>query len=60
MKSTLRRLLRDGGGQDLPEYGLALAVVALTAASAAMLIANDTKLLWARAMQKLIVVVMSI
>jgi len=59
MTTTLKKMLREQSGQDLAEYGIALAVVAVGAAAAAMMVASDTKSLWTRALQALIVVTLS-
>ena len=55
MTTTLKRMLREQSGQDLAEYGIALAVVAVGAVAVAMAIAVDTKTLWTRALQAIIV-----
>ncbi len=55
MTTTLKRMLREQSGQDLAEYGIALAVVAVGAAAIAIAIAVDTKTLWTRALQAIIV-----
>jgi dTDP-4-amino-4,6-dideoxygalactose transaminase len=49
--------VRDG--QDLAEYGMALAVIAVTSASAALAIAADVRVLFVRALQTIIVTVIS-
>ena len=59
MTTMLKRMLREQSGQDLAEYGIALAVVAVGAAAVAMAIAVDTKTLWTRALQALIVATMN-
>ena len=51
----LTRLLREESGQDLAEYGIALAIVAIASASAALMIGSDVKILWTRALQTLVV-----
>ena len=43
------RLVTDDRGQDLAEYGIALAVIATLAAAAAVVIALDVGTLWSRA-----------
>jgi Flp pilus assembly pilin Flp len=43
---TLRRLLAEETGQDLAEYGVALAIIAVGVAAAAALIAVDVQSLW--------------
>jgi Flp pilus assembly pilin Flp len=42
-------VLRDESGQDLAEYGIALAVVAVAVAAAAVAIAGDVTTLWTNA-----------
>ena len=42
----LRHLLGDESGQDIAEYGIALAIIALGAAAAAVVIAGDVQALW--------------
>ena len=44
-----RRLVAEEAGQDLAEYGIALAVVGIIAAAAAVVIAKDIGTLWSRA-----------
>jgi Flp pilus assembly pilin Flp len=51
MLKVLKKLLRDEAGQDLAEYGIALAVIATGAAAAAVIIAGDVQTLWTRASQ---------
>lgn len=46
MKDLLLKLVRDDRGQDLAEYGIALAVIAIGAAGVAMSIAADVFTLW--------------
>jgi Flp pilus assembly pilin Flp len=60
MRKTLKRLRRDASGQDLAEYGIGLAVVTVVAATAAIGIAMDTKLIWTRALQAIIVALLSL
>ena len=43
------RLVTDDRGQDLAEYGIALAVIGLIAGAAAVVIAKDVGTLWSRA-----------
>jgi Flp pilus assembly pilin Flp len=45
----LARLLSDDRGQDLAEYGIALAVIGVVAGAAAVVIATDVGTLWSRA-----------
>jgi Flp pilus assembly pilin Flp len=59
MTRTLERLLHETTGQDLAEYGIALAVVALGAAAAAVTVATDVNVLWTRAYQAITIVVLS-
>ncbi len=49
MANLIRQLLRDESGQDLAEYGIALAVIGAGAAAAAVLIAGDVTTLWTTA-----------
>lgn len=49
MKSLLVKLVKEESGQDLAEYGIALAVIAAGAAAAAVAIAGDVNTLWTRA-----------
>ncbi len=49
MTRTVARLVVDNQGQDLAEYGIALAVIATLAAAAAVVIALDVGTLWSRA-----------
>jgi len=49
----MMRLVADEAGQDLAEYGIALAVIGTIAAAAAIVIANDVGTLWSKA-QKVI------
>jgi len=49
MFATLKRLIAEDAGQDLAEYGIALAVIGALAAGAAVLIAGDVNTLWSRA-----------
>ena len=41
-----RNLLADESGQDLAEYGIALAIIALGAAAAAVVVAGDVQAIW--------------
>ena len=54
MRATLVRLLHDTEGQNLAEYGIALAVIAAGAAASAVSISHDTDSLWTRALQALV------
>lgn len=49
MTALLKSLFADEAGQDLAEYGIALAVIALGAAAAAVVIAGDVNQLWSNA-----------
>ena len=49
MLALLKRWLKDDHGQDLAEYGIALAVIGLGAALAAVAIATDVNELWSKA-----------
>ena len=46
---TFARLVSDESGQDLAEYGIALAVIGIIAAAAAIVIATDVGTLWSKA-----------
>jgi Flp pilus assembly pilin Flp len=46
MMSFVKRLIAEESGQDLAEYGIALAVIAIGAAAAAVVIAGDVQTLW--------------
>jgi len=46
MMSFVKRLITEESGQDLAEYGIALAVIAIGAAAAAVVIAGDVTTLW--------------
>ena len=59
MTRTLGRLLRETDGQDLAEYGISLAVVALGAAGAAVVVATDVNTLWTRALQAIATITLS-
>ena len=60
MKKTLERMLRDSGGQDLAEYGLALAVVGIAAASVATSVAITLRPLWLRPLQRLALTILGL
>ena len=49
MIKVLRNLVRDEAGQDLAEYGIALAIIAVGAGLAAIAIANNVQILWSTA-----------
>ncbi len=46
MTALMMRLVADDAGQDLAEYGIALAVIGTIAAAAAIVIAKDVGTLW--------------
>ena len=45
----MKNLIVDDAGQDLAEYGIALAVIGVLAGAAAIVIANDVGTLWSKA-----------
>ena len=45
----LKRLWKDEAGQDLAEYGIALAVVAAGAGAVALAIGGNVQTLWTKA-----------
>ena len=47
MMSFVKRLITEESGQDLAEYGIALAVIAVAAAAAAVAIRGNVQQLWA-------------
>ena len=49
MLALLKRLMQEEQGQDLAEYGIALAVIGVGAAVAALAIATDVNTLWSKA-----------
>jgi Flp pilus assembly pilin Flp len=49
MTRIVTRLVSDDRGQDLAEYGIALAVIGVIAGAAAVIIAKDVGSLWSRA-----------
>src|SRR5882724_11578285 len=49
MFALLKNLVAEDAGQDLAEYGIALAVIGAFAAGAAVIIAGDVNTLWSRA-----------
>jgi Flp pilus assembly pilin Flp len=49
MVGIVKHLVSDNRGQDLAEYGIALAVIGVIAAAAAIVIATDVGTLWSRA-----------
>ena len=48
MLTVLKRLARDESGQDLAEYGIALAVIAGIVALIAVAVGQDVQTLWQR------------
>jgi Flp pilus assembly pilin Flp len=51
MLALLKKLVREDGGQDLAEYGIALAVIAIGAAAIAVAIGSDVETLWSNAQE---------
>ena len=49
MRRMLKKLVRNVKGQDLAEYGIALAVIGAGAAAAAVVIAGNVNDLWTAA-----------
>jgi len=49
MTALVKKLVADDAGQDLAEYGIALAVIGTVAAAAAIVIAKDVGTLWSKA-----------
>ncbi len=49
MTALMMKLVADDAGQDLAEYGIALAVIGTIAAAAAIVIAKDVGTLWSKA-----------
>ncbi|TMB19135.1 MAG: Flp family type IVb pilin [Deltaproteobacteria bacterium] len=49
MTALVKKLAADEAGQDLAEYGIALAVIGTIAAAAAIVIAKDVGTLWSKA-----------
>jgi Flp pilus assembly pilin Flp len=49
MIQLLGKLVREESGQDLAEYGIALAVIAAGAALIAVLVAQNVQTLWSNA-----------
>lgn len=47
--NLFKKLLKDEAGQDLAEYGIALAVIGLGAAAIAVAIAGNVNTLWSNA-----------
>jgi len=44
--NRIRNLLADEAGQDLAEYGIALAIIAIGAAAVAVVVAGDVQSIW--------------
>lgn len=53
MFDVLKKLVRDEGGQDLAEYGIALAVIAGGLGLIAVAIATDVETLWSNAQSEI-------
>jgi Flp pilus assembly pilin Flp len=49
MLNLIKNLVRDESGQDLAEYGIALAVIAVGAAVIAVAIGGNVNTLWSNA-----------
>ena len=49
MTALMKNLIVDDAGQDLAEYGIALAVIGVLAGAAAIVIANDVGTPWSAA-----------
>jgi Flp pilus assembly pilin Flp len=49
MLNLIKKLVREEAGQDLAEYGIALAVIAIGAAAIAVAIGADVITLWKNA-----------
>ena len=49
MLNLVKKLVREEAGQDLAEYGIALAVIAIGAAAIAVAIGTDVQSLWSNA-----------
>jgi Flp pilus assembly pilin Flp len=49
ISQTFKHLIHDRRGQDLAEYGIALAVIGIGAAAAAVAISGDVNTLWTNA-----------
>jgi Flp pilus assembly pilin Flp len=49
MFDVLKKLVRDEAGQDLAEYGIALAVIAAGLGAVALAISGSVNTLWTRA-----------
>jgi Flp pilus assembly pilin Flp len=53
MRNLIEKLMKDESGQDLAEYGIALAVIAGGAALAAVTISGRVNTLWQNAVTAL-------
>ena len=51
MMNLIKKLVRDEKGQDLAEYGIALAVIAVGAGAVAVTLAGNVTTLWTNAQQ---------
>ena len=51
MLNLVKKLVREEAGQDLAEYGIALAVIAIGAAAIAVAIGTDVNTLWSAAQE---------
>jgi Flp pilus assembly pilin Flp len=51
MLNLITKLVREDGGQDLAEYGIALAVIAIGAGLIAVAIGSDVETLWSNAQE---------
>ena len=49
MNALIKKFVKEDLAQDLAEYGIALAIVATAAITAALLIKGDVTLLWSQA-----------
>ena len=49
MSAVFARLVRNDAGQDLAEYGIALAIIGTIAGIMAIIVAQDVGTLWSRA-----------
>jgi Flp pilus assembly pilin Flp len=49
MSAAFARFVTDDTGQDLAEYGIALAIIGTIAGLVAIIVAQDVSTLWSRA-----------
>jgi Flp pilus assembly pilin Flp len=49
MFNLINKLVKDESGQDLAEYGIALAVIAVGAGAVAVVVAGNVNTLWTNA-----------